>query len=135
MGLFQQDVKVLDASGREIAIVKCWVDTASSYTWLPAAIRDELGLQPRREETFVLADGRRERRRIAQVTISLGVREDEEAFATYCAFADEGEEYLLGAIALEEAGLAVDMKNHKLVVADAYALTRLDGYGRTQVQS
>jgi hypothetical protein len=65
-------------------------------------------------------------RQVAQVTISLGIREDEAPFATYCAFADESEEYLLGVIALEEAGPAVDMKNRQLVTADAYAPTRLD---------
>jgi predicted aspartyl protease len=127
MGLFQHDVKILDSAGHEVAVVKCWVDTASNYTWLPAAIRDQLGIRPTREETFVLADCRRERRRIAQVTISIGAREDEVPFATFCAFANDGEEYLLGAVALEEAGLAVDMKNRRLVPADAYALTRLDG--------
>ena len=122
MGLFQHDVKVIDSGGREIAVVKCWVDTASSYTWLPRDVADKLGIEPEEERTFVLADGRRERRLVAQVRISLVG----PVFATYCAFAEAGEEFLLGAIALEEAGLAVDPVYKRLVPAESYALTRLD---------
>ena len=119
MGVFKYPVQVLDAAGAEIDVAQAWVDTASSYTWLPASVRDKLGIQPRAERVFILADGRHERRRVAQVRISLG----DEPFSTYCAFAEEGEEPLLGVIALEEAGLAVDPINHRLVPADSYALT------------
>ena len=121
VGLFKHPVRVFDASGSEIEVVEAWVDTSSSYTWLPASVRERLGIVPRAERVFVLADGRRERRRVAQVRISLG----DELFSTYCAFAEEGEECLLGVIALEEAGLAVDPVNRRLVPAESYALTAL----------
>ena len=59
---------------------------------------------------------------MAQIRISLGG----EPFATYCAAAGEEDALLLGAVALEEAGLAVDPIEKRLVPADGYALTRLD---------
>ena len=102
-------------------MVSAWVDTASSYSWLPRNVARVLNIQTTRQRTFILANGRRERRGVAQVRISL--RDD--PFYTYCAFANEGEEFLLGAIALEEAGLAVDVVNKRLVPADSYALTAL----------
>jgi len=46
-------------------------------------------------------------------------------FYTYCAVAEAGEELLLGAVALEEAGLAVDPVNRRLVPASSYALTAI----------
>ena len=120
--MFKHDVLVLDPAGNEVATIGCWVDTASSYTWLPDEIRVALGVQPSEEREFVLADGRRERRPVAQVRIALNGR----PFYTYCAFAREGEEYLLGAIALEEAGLAADMVRQRLIPSTSYALTRID---------
>ncbi len=121
MGLFQHEIQVLDQSGATVAMVSAWVDTASSYSWLPRNVARVLNIQTTRQRTFILANGRRERRGVAQVRISL--RDD--PFYTYCAFANEGEEFLLGAIALEEAGLAVDVVNKRLVPADSYALTAL----------
>jgi len=47
------------------------------------------------------------------------------AFYTYCAVAEEDEELLLSAVALEEAGLAVDPVNKRLIPAAGYALTAL----------
>jgi predicted aspartyl protease len=116
MGLFEHSVQVFDFAGSLIDSVDLWVDTASSYTWLPATVRDRLGLQPREQRTFMLANGIREQRPVAQVTISLGG----PSFSTYCAFAEEADAPLLGVIALEEAGLAVDPVNQRLVPVDAF---------------
>src|SRR5256885_12237878 len=116
MSLFQYPVQVFDAGGNLVDSVDLWVDTASSYTWLPASLRDRMGLELTEERTFRLANGVRERRPVAQMTISLGG----PSFSTYCAFAEEADEPLLGVIALEEAGMAVDPINHRLVPVDAF---------------
>ena len=116
MGLFQHPVQVYDFSGNLIDPFDLWVDTASSYAWLPVSVRDRLGLQPSEERTFRLANGVREGRPVTQVTISIGG----PPFSTYCAFAEAGDEPLLGVIALEEAGLAVDPVNQRLVPVDAF---------------
>ncbi len=118
MGVFQFPIQVVDQSGQVIETVNAWVDSGSAYTWLPAAVRDRLGLAPVEDRAFKLANGVLERRPVAQVRISLGG----PSFSTYCAFAEEDDECLLGAIALEEAGLAVDTVNRRLVPAISYRL-------------
>ena len=121
MGLFKQTISVFDGAGAKAAEIEAWVDTGSTYTWLPRTLLEALSLEPAEEREFILANGRRETRRVAQARISLGG----PAFYTYCAFAEEGEEFLLGAVALEEAGLAVDPVNRRLVPTAGYALTAI----------
>ena len=104
MGLFRETLRVLDRSGRTVNELEAWVDTGSTYTWLPRSVFDALGIAAEEEREFVLANGARETRAVAQIRISLGG----PAFYTYCAVVEEGEELLLGAVALEEAGLALD---------------------------
>jgi clan AA aspartic protease len=118
MGLFKQAIRIVDGSGGTAAEVEAWVDTGSTYSWLPRSLFTQLGIEPTEERTFILANGTRETRRVAQVRISLGG----PAFQTYCAVAEDGEELLLGSVALEEAGLAVDPVNRRLVPAAGYAL-------------
>lgn len=122
MSMFKHLVRVLDAGGTEIEVMDAWVDTGSTYSWLPREVFARLGLEPTEEREFILANGRRENRRVAQIRISLGG----PAFYTYCAVAEPEEESLLGAVALEEAGLAVDGVNKRLVRAAGYALTAID---------
>jgi clan AA aspartic protease len=121
MGLFKQAVTVLDAAGMSVGAYDAWVDTGSTYTWLPRSVFAALGLDVSEERQFILANGQRETRSVAQVRISLGG----PSFYTYCFVAAEGEELLLGAVALEEAGLAVDSVNRRLVPAAGYALTAI----------
>ena len=119
MGMFKQPLTVFDSAGQPLDTVEAWVDTGSTYTWLPRALFESLGIQPTEEREFILATGTREKRPVAQVRISLGG----PRFYTYCAIAAPGEQLLLGAVALEEAGLAVDPVNRRLVPASSYALT------------
>lgn len=119
--MFKYPLRVLDASGATAAVFDTWVDTATAYTWLPLTLAQQLGVELTEERVFVLADGTRQRKPVAQVRISLGG----PAFYTYCAFVEEGEELLLGAVALEEAGLAVDPVYKRLVPVERYALTRI----------
>jgi predicted aspartyl protease len=121
MGLFKQLVTVGSADGSRTVDVEAWVDTGSTYTWLPSATLRALGFEPSEEREFILANGQRERRPVAQARLSLGG----PSFYTYCAFAESGEELLLGAVALEEAGLAVDPVNKRLVPTAGYALTAI----------
>ena len=121
MRLFKEKVSVLDAAGQTSREIDAWVDTGSTYTWLPRPVFEAVGVSPEEEREFILANGERETRPVAQVRISLGG----PAFYTYSAVAQEGEELLLGAVALEEAGLAVDSVNRRLVPAAGYALTAI----------
>jgi len=119
MGLFRQPMSVLTADGSRSERVEAWVDSGSTYTWLLASLLRSLGFEASEEREFILANGERERRAVTQARISLGG----PSFFTYCAFAEEGEELQLGAVALEEAGLAVDPVNRRLIPVAGYALT------------
>jgi clan AA aspartic protease len=111
MGLFKHPITVFDAAGEARDTVEAWVDSGSTYTWLPRGLLRRIGVEPAEEREFILANGTRETRQVSQVRISLGGR----PFYTYCAFAEEGEETLLGAVALEEAGLGVDPVSQRLI--------------------
>ena len=109
-------------TGEPLDAVDAWVDTGSTYTWLPRVLVERARIGELEQREFILANGQKERRDVAQVRISLGGPQ----FFTYCAPAEAGEELLLGAVALEEAGLAVDPVNRRLVPAASYALTALE---------
>lgn len=119
--MFKQAVNVLDSSGGPVETVDAWVDTGSTYTWLPRSVFERLGVQASEEREFILANGQRKTPAVAQIRISLGG----PSFYTYCAVAESGEEILLSAVALEEAGLAVNSVNRRLVPAAGYALTAI----------
>ena len=116
MSVLEYPVPVYDSDGNLVETVDLWVDTGSSYTWLPARVRHFLRIQPSEERSFLLANGVVERRPVAQVRISLGG----PPFATYCAFGEDGDALVLGAIALEEAGLAADPVHQRLIPADSF---------------
>ena len=122
MGMSSYPVQVLDEEDRVIGTYDLWVDTGSTYTWLSRAVFEKAGVVARRNYTCRLADGTRETKPVAQLRISLGG----EPFATYCAATDEKDALLLGAVALEEAGLAVDPVERRLVSADGFALTMVE---------
>lgn len=122
MGLFRQEMSVFSADGSRSERVEAWVDTGSTYTWLPGSLLRSLGFEASEEREFILANGKREKRAVAQARIALGG----PSFFTYCAFAEDGEELLLGAVALEEAGLAVDPVNRRLIPVAGYALRAIE---------
>lgn len=118
MGLFQHGIRLFDPRGERSQVIDAWVDSGSTYTWIPRSVLTSLGVQPTGRRTFVLADGSRVEQEVAQVRIQLAG----DPFFTYCVFAKEGTEPLLGAVALEEAGLAVDPVNKRLIPTFGYAL-------------
>ncbi|MDP2935372.1 MAG: Retroviral aspartyl protease, partial [Dehalococcoidia bacterium] len=68
------------------------------------------------------ADGREASYPIAQVRVRLDGRER----FTICVFGEEGTEPLLGAVTLEEFGLAVDPLNKRLIPVRGYLLRGTD---------
>jgi predicted aspartyl protease len=81
MGLFKHPLAVLDPAGVRVETLEARVDTGSTYSWLPQSVFERLGVQLSEEREFILANGARERRPVAQLRISLGG----PAFYTYCA--------------------------------------------------
>lgn len=90
------------------------VDTGSTYPQVPASILDELGIERMDTVRFRLADGTRVDCALGGAVIELqGI-----ARPVSVVFGPEGSSILLGALALEECGLAVDASHRTLIAAD-----------------
>ena len=86
------------------------VDTGATYTTLPASILEKLGVTPIRVIRVRLADNRVVERLVGEIGIEI---EGYRASATPVIFGDEGV-YLLGAVTMEQLGLAPDPVEKRL---------------------
>ena len=87
------------------------VDTGATYTLLPAEVVAQLGLATPYQRPVVLASGERVTYRVGQVRLKLA---DEEWTTTFFA-GPTGCHALLGAVTLEQFGLAADPVHRRLV--------------------
>ena len=118
MGTFSVDVEIGDPQGLEFVVVNALVDTGATYTALPESLLNRLGVRPRADRRFRLADGR-----VARLPLGVTVmRFMGEEWPVYVIFAPEDSQPLLGATALEAFSLVVDPNEGRLVPADALLL-------------
>lgn len=117
--MFKHSISVYSPQDDRTEEVEAWVDIGSTYTWLSGSLLRRLGVHPTGQRDFILANGTRTTQDIAQVRLQI----NGEPFYTYCVFGDEEASPLLGAVALEEAGLAIDPVNRRLISVPGYALT------------
>jgi clan AA aspartic protease len=92
-------------------VVDLLVDTGAIYTTLPAAIVAQLALATPYERTVEFANGQRDVWRMGEVRVKLA---DEEQTTVFLA-GPAGCRPLLGAVTLEQFGLAVDPTHQRLV--------------------
>src|SRR4051794_38653316 len=95
MGTFEVQLEIAGPSREGWRPLEALVDTGSTYTVLPAALLDELGVEREHVARFELADGR-------EVEHDLGyvwVRHDGAERQTQVVFGDHA---LLGAVTLEQ---------------------------------
>ena len=118
MGTFMHPITLLSPASGGTETVEAWVDTGSNFTWVPGMVLQRLGVQADRERGFILADGSRVRREMAEVKVEL----NGEQVTTLVVFAPEGTQPLIGAYTLEAFSLAVDVTNKRLVPAENLAL-------------
>jgi len=111
MGTFKVAFEVSDPRGERWEWVEALVDTGASYTWIPASVMRELGIEPTLRFPFVLADGRE----IERDVVEMRVRLDGDERTTLVVFGDEGTQPLLGAYTLEGFRLAPDPVNQRLI--------------------
>jgi clan AA aspartic protease len=111
MGTFRVTVEIGDLEGRRYERVEALVDTGATYTLLPREILDRLGVRPQRERRFILAD----QREAVYPTAWVMARIDGDAQPTIAVFGESGCEPLLGAVTLEEFGVAADPVGRRLV--------------------
>lgn len=86
------------------------VDTGAALPLIPCDVLRSLGIEPKHERTFLLADGSRRRLGIGEARLAYG---NDEA-PCLVAFAPRRTQPLFGALALESLGLEVDPVNKRL---------------------
>ncbi len=119
MGLFEVNVKVANpASPEHIRGIALLVDTGATLSWVPRNLLQSLGVRPTSRLAFQLAEGRRLERDVGGALFTI----DGRTLPISVAFAEPGEEAVLGATALEALGFAVDPVERKLVPRDLLAL-------------
>ena len=110
LGTVTVTIQVGDLQGQEFEELDMIVDTGSTYTAVPGALLQRLGVPVQRSMPSQTADGR-------IVPVDIGqtiVRLEGIEFYTPVIFAGEDEPNLLGVVTLEEAGLAVGPVNDRL---------------------
>lgn len=119
MGHVYQRLKLAAVNEEEVTIL---VDTGATYSLIPPALADRLGVAPLpQKQTIVLADGRRIEAQVGLVMVRIGDR----SAASTVVIAD-CDKPLLGVEALEALGLAVDPTSGSLTPTRSYTV-RLGG--------
>lgn len=114
MGTFFVDFVLWNKESPCSTPVNALVDTGASLTQIPAPVLEDLGVEPDETQRFILADGSTREFPVGEARIELQGR-----FKTVSiVFGLPGSNALLGALALEEFGLAADARNKRLIPAD-----------------
>ena len=118
MGKLVVTIGVGDQQGTQFEDLEVTVDTGSTFTAVPRALLQRLGVPVRRSARSRLADG-------SSVPVDIGwtvVSLEDQIFATQVIFAEENQPSLLGVVTLEDALLAVDPVGQRLVPVEAERL-------------
>jgi clan AA aspartic protease len=115
MGTFHIPIEFGDPQGQRWSMVEALVDTGASYSWLPSSVPRNLGVAPTMRFPFVMADGCRVEKEMAETRVRL----DGQERTTLVIFGDEGTVPLLGAYTLEGFGVAPDPVNKRLYRSQA----------------
>lgn len=119
MGTFRITVEIGDPQGQRFEPVEMLVDTGATFTKAPRELLEGLGVPVESAYTAELADGSRIERTRGRTMIRLQGRE----YPTPVTFGEAGEPSLLGAMALEDAMLAVDPHSQRLIPVNALEMT------------
>ena len=116
MGTFRRELEIGATEDGEFFEVNALVDTGATYSSLPEDFLARLGVEPTDKRPFILANGQQVSYGLAWVRVRLDGREQ----PTPVIFGERGSEPLLGAVTLEEFGLAVDPVNRRLMPTPGY---------------
>jgi len=103
MGVAYVEGQVRGASGKQ-ETVRFLVDSGATYSVLPKAAWQAIGLEPKRRLSFTLADGTTVERSVSEAFVSLPQGEAH----TPVILGEEGDEALLGTVTLEILGLVLN---------------------------
>ncbi len=111
MGAFRVPIEIANVQGQRFEAVEALVDAGATYTMVPRALLQRLGVVPEERWPFTLADGRTVEYDVAQIQVRL----DGRRRYTVVVFGDDGAQCLLGVVTLEELRLGVDPVNRRLI--------------------
>jgi len=109
MGVTYVEGQVKGLSGKQ-EHVKFLVDSGATYSLLPKAVWEAIGLEPKRKLTFTLADGTAVERSVSEAFVIFPQGEAH----TPVILGEEGDEALLGVVTLEILGLVFNPFNRTL---------------------
>ena len=112
-------VEIADPRDQRFEPVEMLVATGATFTKVPREMLERLGVPVESTYTVELADGSRVERTRGRTMIRLEGKE----FPTPVTFGEDGEQNLLGAMALEDAMLAVDPHLMRLIPVNALEMT------------
>lgn len=118
MGVFRCTVTVAPVTGPDYRMTEAIVDTGASYTVIPGKLLNQLGIQPKRTDIFMLADSTQHEETIGEARVTVNGRDA----VTPVVFGSDQALPLLGAVTMQELNLAVDTKGERLVPGTAYLL-------------
>lgn len=108
---FNVPIEIADAARVRWAAVDALADAGAKYTTLPSALLRDLRIIAVERRPFALRDGGTVEREVGRTWVRVEGRE----VMTLVVFGEEGVAAMLGAATLEEAGLAVDPEEQRLI--------------------
>ena len=116
MGTFRATIEVAASAEGPFEPVDALVDSGATYTLLPSALLERIGVPRARKRTFVIADGS-----VHELDMGLAwVRLRGEESPSWVVFGPDSAEPLLGAVTLEEFTLGIDPVRGELVPMNGY---------------
>ena len=119
MGTFNVTIEVGDLDGRRFETLEALVDTGATYLVVPRKVLDSLEVEVTEGRPFELSDGREAQFDLGASMLRLEGRDH----PVLTVFGDEETRALLGSVALETFGLAVDPVNQRLVSVPGLLMT------------
>lgn len=111
MGTFTQRIGIAASRDGPFLELDAVVDTGATYASVPRSLLRRLGVEPEEQREFEIANGAVMTRDVAEAAVRVGGA----VHYTLVVFGDENARPLLGAVALETFGLAVDPVHQRLV--------------------
>ena len=120
MGTFREPIEIAHPQRpKQRLFLEAIVDTGATYSWVPEEFLKRLGIKPLETRPLKIASGKVIQRKLGLALVTIR----KKTMPTPILFGDKGSEPLLGAITLEELGLAVDPIHRTLTPATAYLLS------------
>ena len=116
MESFSYPIELGAADGGRFESLRALVDTASSYSVVPATILASLGVGPQWTGLFTTADGSRQEMSLAEVRI----RVDGQERTTICVFGTPEGVPTLGSYALAGLAMEPDPANRRMTAAPLF---------------